>query len=151
MHLIRLVYVSEGLPGMPWEELRRILIVASTENAPRSITGMLCYGSGLFLQSLEGERVAVNRLYSAIQRDSRHANCLLLNVEDIQAREFAEWSMKYVGWDDQPTARRRELLLRHSGSSEFDPRRMTGQQAWEFLRDLAAMERLKPEPMGAAA
>jgi hypothetical protein len=144
MHLIRLVYVSEGLPGMPWDELRQILTVATTHNARRGITGILCYGSGLFLQALEGDRDVVNQLYAGIQRDTRHANCSLVNVEDIHTRDFAEWSMKYVGWDVDATAQRRELLLRHSSSIDFDPRTMTGRQALEFLRELSASERLSP-------
>lgn len=140
MYLIQLVYVSEGLPGMPWEELRRILLHANESNARRSITGMLCYGSGLFLQVLEGERDAVNALYRSIQQDRRHAHCQLLRVDDIRTRDFAAWSMKYVGWDDVATAHRRALLLRHSGSDLFDPRRLSGQQSLNFLKDLATSE-----------
>lgn len=151
MNLIQLVYVSEGLPGMPWEQLRRILLEANASNARRSITGLLCYGSGLFLQVLEGEREAVNALYRSIQQDPRHAHCQLLRVDDIRTRDFAEWSMKYIGWDDVATAHRRALLLRHTDSEVFDPRRLRGQQSLDFLRDLARQELTTSIPESTAA
>ena len=49
--------------------------------------------------------------------------------------------MKFVGLDDQPTAHRREVVLRHSGSTVFRPFEMTGAQACGLLEDLAHLER----------
>jgi hypothetical protein len=64
-----------------------------------------------------------------------------LSVEEITARDFAEWSMKVVDWNDAVTAARQTVLLKHSGSRLFNPAQMSGQQAAAFLRDLAEMER----------
>lgn len=53
--------------------------------------------------------------------------------------------MRIVNWNDAQTDGRRTALLRNSGSSEFDPRKMSGAQATTFLRDLAKWERLLAE------
>lgn len=141
MHTIRLVYVSTARPGLDYEELTGILRAAVDQNASRGITGMLVYGNGTFLQVLEGSRSAINRLYNAIVRDPRHTDCEVMEVVNIASRSFSEWSMKLIGMDDAQTAKRRALALRHSSSTEFDPRLMTGEQAVRFLVELAALER----------
>lgn len=141
MNLIRLVYASVARPGLDYGELTSILRVASARNVDKGITGILCVGNGAFLQALEGERAVVNRLYNAIARDARHSGCEILRYGRITTRTFAEWSMKLVGLEDQPTARRREVVLRHSGSMVFAPLEMTGAQACALLEDLAHMER----------
>ncbi len=142
MHNIRLIYASEAQPGLPYPDLTRLLVRARAHNTSEAITGILCYGSGLFLQAIEGRRTAVNTLYHSIARDERHGACQLMSVEEIDTRVFGEWSMKLVGWDDVATENRRRILHRHSGSTIFDPREMTGPQALEFLRELAESERL---------
>ena len=143
MHTIRLIYSSAARVGLLYTDFIAIMEKAAENNAPRGITGMLCYGSGQFLQALEGERTAVNALYHRIATDSRHSSCHLLNVEEITSRDFAEWSMKIIDWSDAATAtsQRQTILLKHSGSSAFDPDQMTGQQATAFLQELAAAER----------
>lgn len=141
MNLIRLVYASVARPGLDYGELTSILRVASTRNVDKGITGILCVGNGAFLQALEGDRGVVNQLYNAIARDPRHSGCEILRYGRITTRTFSEWSMKLVGLEDQPTARRRELVLRHSGSPVFAPLEMTGAQACALLEDLAQLER----------
>jgi len=126
---------------LEYDRLTDILRVAVERNAEAGLTGVLCFGGGIFVQALEGDRTVVNRLYSSIARDPRHGDCQILDGRSITTRDFAEWSMKLIGWDDVPTASRRALLLRHSGSTAFDPRQMRGPQAIGFLRDLAASER----------
>lgn len=143
MHTIRLIYSSDARVGLQYTDFIAIMEKAAETNAARAISGMLCYGGGKFLQALEGERAVVNALYHHIATDSRHSCCQLLNVEEITSRDFAEWSMKIIDWSDAATAtsQRRTILLKHSGSSAFDPDQMTGQQATAFLQELAAAER----------
>jgi len=145
MHTIRLLYASDAQEGLRYRDFIKIMEKAAETNRERAITGMLCHGGGQFLQALEGERLNVNSLYHHIAKDPRHSNCQLLGVEEISSRDFAEWSMKIVDWNDAVTAARQTLLLKHSGSRQFDPSQMTAQQATAFLRDLAAMERLLAE------
>ncbi len=142
MHTLRLIYASTAASTLSYDDLVALLRHSAQHNDASDITGLLVYGNGLFLQALEGERTSVNRLYHRIAADSRHADCTLLLVESIEERAFAEWTMKLVGLDDLPTARRRALLLRHAGRQRFDPYRLTPGQAIGFLRDLAEAERL---------
>lgn len=141
MNLIRLVYASVARPDVDYGALTSVLRVASTHNAANGITGILCCGNGAFLQALEGDRAVVNRLYNRIIADPRHADCEILRYGRIVTRAFPEWSMKLVGIDDQLTARRREAVLRHSGSAVFSPFSMSGAQACALLEDLAQLER----------
>jgi hypothetical protein len=142
MPIIRLIYASVADPDLGYQSLITLLQSAVEHNTERGITGVLCYGNGEFMQALEGERVVVNALYNRITRDARHSACEVLSCEDIEERFFADWSMMLIGWDDQPTAHRRSLVLRYSGSAEFIPKHMTSAQATNFLRALADHERL---------
>ncbi len=145
MHTIRLLYASDAQEGLVYRDFMSIMEKAAETNRERAITGMLCYGGGQFLQALEGERRVVNALYHYIATDPRHSNCQLLTVDEISSRDFAEWSMKIIDWNDAVTAARQTMLLKHSGSRQFDPSQMTAKQATAFLCDLAAMERLLTE------
>jgi hypothetical protein len=138
---IRLIYSSAAAVGMTYGTLVDIMDHARRTNVERGITGILCYGSGEFLQALEGSREAVNALYHRIATDHRHADCQLISVQEIDRRAFPEWSMKVVNWEDGDMARRRALLQSDTGSELFAPRRMTAVQADQFLLHLAQLER----------
>ncbi len=141
MHTIRLIYASEAREGLVYRDFLTIMEKAAETNRELSITGMLCYSGGRFLQALEGERAVVNALYDHISKDARHTNCQLLCVEDIDARDFGEWSMKIIDWSDAEAAARRGTPAAHAGSGTLDPMLLSGVQATEFLRDLAVAER----------
>jgi hypothetical protein len=126
---------------MKYAELTTILRTAEAHNTEHGISGILCFGGGAFLQALEGDRDEINRLYNRIVGDPRHDQCTILRYGRIVTRHFDDWSMKLVGLDDQTTAKRRALVLRHSGSSVFAPLQMTGAQATALLEDIADAER----------
>jgi hypothetical protein len=126
---------------MTYSILVGIMSHAQAKNTARAITGILCYGSGQFLQALEGECDAVNALYHQIASDARHGNCQLMAVEEIAQRAFPEWTMKVVNWEDGDSARRRAMLEADTGLSVFSPRDMAAAQAATFLEHLAEMER----------
>jgi hypothetical protein len=142
VHLIRLIYSSDARADLAYRDFVAIMTAAAERNDELGVTGILCYGGGKFLQALEGERIIINALYHRISVDPRHQHCQLMQVSDITEREFGEWSMKIVNWSDAITAAREASLIKHSGSSEFDPDNMSGEQADAFLRDLALAERL---------
>jgi Sensors of blue-light using FAD len=141
MNLTRLIYASVARTGMDYAELTNILRTAGEHNGANSVTGLLCFSNGAFLQALEGDRDVVNRLYNRIVPDPRHSQCTILRYGRVVSRSFNDWSMKLVGLDDQPTAKRRALIMRHSGRAVFDPLDMTGAQATAFLEELAHLER----------
>ena len=138
---IRLLYSSAASADKSYGALVEIMNHAQARNVERGITGILCYGSGQFLQALEGERRSVNALYHRIAQDARHADCQLIDVAEIESRAFPEWTMKVVNWETGDTARRRAVLQADTGSEVFDPAVMTATQATTFLLHLAELER----------
>ncbi len=141
MYSIRLIYVSDALQELVYRDVLALMEDAGETNQALAITGMLCYGSGTFLQVLEGERTVVNALYHHIVTDPRHTNCQLISVEEIRAREFGDWSMKVVDWDSAESAARRATTPQGGGTKDFAPAELSAPQVLSFLRDLAAAER----------
>ena len=97
--LIQLAYVSTAVTFMPREELTSMLDQAREKNARLGITGMLLYKDKSFLQVLEGEPGAVHELYQRIQRDDRHEKVKTLFDENVDARDFPEWTMGFQNLD----------------------------------------------------
>lgn len=139
MQMIQLIYSSDAREGMVYRDFAAIMEQAAATNREIGISGMLCHGSGQFLQVLEGERAAVSALYHHILTDPRHIHCTLMLVRDIDTRDFPEWSMRMIDWGDGSAQSRRPS---RPGLPAFVPGAMSGMQAAEFLLELAAAERL---------
>ncbi|PTS82046.1 blue light sensor protein [Pseudomonas sp. HMWF032] len=132
MYLVRLLYVSKVVNGLGAHEIDALLQVARQHNAKVGITGMLAFNGEFFLQVLEGGRTAVNQLYQHIALDSRHEQLLLLQVSEIDERQFPEWSMAYV----PITKLTRDLLLRFGVDDDFRPYQMNGSNCLGLLMGL---------------
>lgn len=106
-----LLYVSRIGLGVSDDDYRTILATSRANNPRRQITGVLCAGSGHFMQVLEGPQKNVMELYTQILDDPRHFDCMLLGVNYLRKRLFSDWVMGYIS---NPTAvmeaRRKELL-----------------------------------------
>ena len=133
--LIRLVYASrsvfessDGRRGLD-PAVARILAHSRKNNARHHIVGGLLFGEGCFLQCLEGEVQAVQKLYSKIEVDPRHRDVTVLSQSTIKQLGFDAWSMKYV-----PGEQRLQRLLKHWGLTRFDPYGLTAQQLDEAVR-----------------
>ncbi len=100
MNLVRLIYCSRFAPDLGSAALQAIVSESRKNNPAHGITGVLCYGPGVFLQCLEGPREAVNRLYVKIAQDLRNRDVTLLEYDDIAERVFGQWSMAYVRAED---------------------------------------------------
>jgi len=77
-------------------QLESILAVARKNNLPASVTGLLLFHEGSFFQVLEGPKDAVSRIFSAIERDTRHSGVIVLETKTGNARAFPNWAMGYV-------------------------------------------------------
>ncbi|MDP3425704.1 MAG: BLUF domain-containing protein, partial [Burkholderiaceae bacterium] len=115
--LIRLLYVSRAVDKNDKAAIDAILASARSHNPENGITGVLCYGGGIFLQAIEGGRGAVNELYSHIIRDARHTEVQLLHYEEITERRFGGWTMGQVNLAKLNTS----IVLKYSERPEFDP------------------------------
>ena len=115
--LVRLLYASRAV-----------------DNPSGGITGILCYGGGIFLQAIEGGRTAISELYGHIQRDARHKNVELLQYEEISERRFAGWTMGAVNISKINAS----ILLKYAEKPELNPYSVSGKVSLALLEELMA-------------
>ena len=131
--LVRLLYASRVAdPSASTTE--DILSQSRSHNPACCITGILCYGGGIFLQALEGGRVQVSDLYGHIQKDPRHKDVVLLLYEEITERRFGGWTMGQVNVAKVNTS----ILLKYSERAELDPYSVSGKVSFALLEELMA-------------
>ena len=127
--LVRLLYVSQPVGPVTTTVTTQILEKSNIYNKRENITGVLCQGSGLYMQALEGERHQVNILYSRIMASRHHNNIELLSMEEITHRQFGQWSMALVQLSkDDPMV---QMAL-----PEFDPYSASSKDAISLLDEL---------------
>jgi hypothetical protein len=127
--LVRLLYVSQPTGPITTTVTTSILEKSNAYNQKENITGVLCQGSNLYIQVLEGERSKVNVLYARIMADRHHRNIELLSMEEITHRQFGQWSMAlvYLSKDDPM------VKMAHP---EFDPYSASAKDAISILDEL---------------
>ena len=76
--LVRMIYVSRAVSPSSGSPTDSILASSREHNLSSGITGILCYGGGIYLQALEGGRNQVNALYHQIANDERHRDVVIL-------------------------------------------------------------------------
>lgn len=102
MSLHELAYISTATRLLSDADLDEILTKARDKNDDLGVTGMLLYKDKSFLQVIEGERDALDGLYTTIRRDMRHQNVRQLFFRPCDRRNFADWQMGFVRLDGQP-------------------------------------------------
>jgi len=127
--LVRLLYVSQPVGPVTTTVTTQILEKSNIYNKRENITGVLCQGSGLYMQALEGERHQVNILYSRIMASRHHNNIELLSMEEITHRQFGQWSMALVQLSKVDPM----VQMAHP---EFDPYSASSKDALALLDEL---------------
>ena len=95
MTLQELIYTSLSYPATERSDVKSILASSERNNAAASISGLLLYDGGRFIQILEGEPAVVDKLYATITEDPRHHALELLHKGPIAERSFEDWRMAY--------------------------------------------------------
>ncbi len=131
--LVRLLYASRALDTSQ-DAIETILAQSRQYNPTCGITGILCYGAGIFLQAIEGGRMAVSELYGHIQRDPRHKDVVLLHYEEISERRFGGWTMGQVN----VRKLNQSILLKYAEKPELDPYSVSGKVSLALLEELMA-------------
>ncbi|MFZ9297058.1 MAG: BLUF domain-containing protein [Hylemonella sp.] len=131
--LVRLLYASRAVDASP-ESIEAILSQSRQYNPISGITGILCYGGGIFLQAIEGGRDAVSELYGQIQGDPRHNHVVLLHYEEITERRFSSWTMGQVNLERVNAS----IVLKYSERPELDPYAVSGKVSLALLEELIA-------------
>ncbi|KMO22462.1 blue light sensor protein [Methylobacterium indicum] len=136
----QLVYYSRNtVPGgdrAMLTNMREILSASQRNNGRDGITGFLIFDSQWFVQILEGERARVTETYNRIARDPRHAGATILNVRDVAARLFPNWTMGGA----MRTPDVQEIYLGHGFGGPIDPTRLKSDQVVGLALDLQAFE-----------
>lgn len=131
--LVRLLYASRAVDTNP-EAIETILAQSRQFNPASGITGILCYGGGIFLQAIEGGRIAISELYGHIQRDARHKDVVLLQYQEITERRFGGWTMGQVNMEKINSS----ILLKYAEKPELDPYSTSGAVSMALLEELMA-------------
>ena len=131
--LVRLLYASRAVDSSA-SAIEAILATSREHNPSCGITGILCYGGGIFLQAIEGGRSAVSDLYGHIQRDVRHKDVELLHFEEISERRFGCWTMGQVNLSKL----NHSIVLKYSEKPELDPYSVSGKVSFALLEELMA-------------
>ena len=131
--LVRLLYASRAVDTSA-EAIDAILSQSRQSNPLCGITGILCYGGGIFLQAIGGGRMAVSELYGHIQKDLRHKDVVLLHYEEIAERRFGGWTMGQVNMSRINVS----ILLKYAEKPELDPYAVSGKVSLALLEELMA-------------
>ena len=127
--LVRLLYVSKPVGPITTYVTTSILEVSRANNKKTGVTGVLCQGSGIYLQVIEGQRSAISALFSRIMADSRHNTVEIISMEEIEQRRYGQWSMALVqlSVDD---------LMVQMAHPEFDPYSASSKDAMRMIDEL---------------
>ncbi len=131
--LVRLLYASRAVDRSD-AAIEAILSQSRHFNPTSGITGILCYGGGIFLQAIEGGRSPVSELYGHIQQDKRHNEVVLLHYEEITERRFGGWTMGQVNMSKINNS----ILLKYAEKPELDPYSVSGKVSLALLEELMA-------------
>ena len=131
--LVRLLYASRATDTSA-EAIEAILTQSRQHNPECGITGILCYGGGIFLQAIEGGRMPVSELYGHIQKDLRHKDVVLLHYEEIPERRFGGWTMGQVNMSKINAS----ILLKYAEKPVLDPYSVSGSVSLALLEELMA-------------
>ena len=132
--LVRMIYVSRAVNPNSGSPTDSILASAREHNLSNGITGILCYGGGIYLQALEGGRNQINALYHQIVNDERHRDVVILLYEEITERRFGGWTMGQVNLTRLNTS----IVLKYSETHDLDPYAVSGGVSLALLVELMA-------------
>lgn len=103
--LYELIYRSEAEANTSHDDVMCILNTARAFNKQNGFTGCLLYNNHQFVQVLEGEFNALNRLYAKIRRDGRHNKIVTLHMQEIVERAYPDWTMAFKSLEDEDMKR----------------------------------------------
>ena len=98
--MIQYVYVSAAIELFSNDALLHLLRQSRENNERWSITGLLLYKDGNFMQLLEGPEEAVDTVVARIGEDSRHRNVIQLVRRRTETRLFPMWAMGFQRVDE---------------------------------------------------
>lgn len=95
--LVHCIYSSAETTPFSQKDITTLLGKARFNNDKLGVTGMLLYDNGSFFQILEGQPETVTLILDEIQKDQRHNHIVKIIHEEIEERNFSDWTMGYSG------------------------------------------------------
>jgi len=129
--LLSVIYVSVADPLLSTTDIDAILVAARRNNTRDELSGALIYNGHNFMQLLEGPAERVDMCLATIAGDERHSGMVEIRRRQIEAREFAGWSMLY----DRSFSEYDANLARLAVNGRIDP------QDEQMLRNFIALGR----------
>ncbi|OQW93933.1 MAG: hypothetical protein BWK79_08525 [Beggiatoa sp. IS2] len=135
MELVQIVYASKAIRPYVPEELNQLAERSRANNTALGITGILLYSAGVFIQLLEGEKSAVEKLYQSIQSDKGHYEIKCLVEEPITQRSCPQWEMALVNFDQNmpPDSQKLKRLANIMSSDNYKDTQMMFHLLLEFV------------------
>ena len=99
----QVVYSSAAVVPFSEPQLKELLARARTNNERCSVSGMLLYHEGSFLQVLEGEVSVLESLFTVISADKRHHRVVPLLRREVDERHFGDWRMGFASTKNLPS------------------------------------------------
>lgn len=134
--ILRLTYISRYNNHNENGEVTRILAQAQQNNARNGIAGALVFNHNYFLQSIEGARPMINELLRKLIKDDRHFSLQVIECCEVEQRRWNKWSMKYL----IPSEDNKELALKYSTGSQFNPYLMSTKQIMMLIDTLSTIQ-----------
>lgn len=131
--LVSLTYASRAKYAVSSADFLKILQQAKKNNSANGITGMMTCNKEYFLQTIEGPRAQINRLFQSLLSDKRHFDLQVIESREIKVREWAEWSMNYAS----PTSSNRAIYLKYSTTVSFNPYYLNSEATRALLHELS--------------
>jgi Sensors of blue-light using FAD. len=140
MHLVRAVYYARNAirkRDLAFSaEAKSIMAAIRRNNAAASLTGALVFNEHYFAQVIEGDRYQVSRTLWRIGEDRRQEDMVIVAVDSVTRRRFADWAMGYAGQSDELAG----LYLRFGIVVGFDPARMTAESLTGLIAAMVEMD-----------
>jgi len=87
-----IIYISY-MPNYTNEQILLLIDIFQRNNLLYNITGILLYNEGNVIQYIEGNKHNVKELFNNILYDNRHIQIIKLLQNQINIRNFPNWSM----------------------------------------------------------
>ncbi|MFC3100987.1 BLUF domain-containing protein [Altererythrobacter lauratis] len=99
------LYISTAR-NLSLRDVEKIVAQSERKNAERGIGGFLVFNGANFLQVIEGQRDALDRLMADLADDPRHNG--IVRLADIAPPQavFTGWRMRSFAAEDSPSIRR---------------------------------------------
>jgi len=91
-----ITYVSTAKKELSSTEIDDLLTTSKKNNNKKSITGVLLYKDGNFLQLIEGKKTEILTLFETIIKDERHTNIIKIFGKEKDSKPFDGYHVDFV-------------------------------------------------------